>query len=146
MKKWVLVGTAMAAVLGISLIWWKTGSSSPIKVTTGNGSYTVHGKALKWFPNSDTLEVKVDTKTISIKLREYPQATVIGPNPKNRYNTTILVKSQYTSQEWERAFCKDDLLLIGTKDNIWPKIKNYMQIEPDFVNVEDRPCYNLPAK
>ena len=146
MKKWVLAGTAIAVVLGISLTWWITNGSSPIKVTTGNGVYSVHGKALKWFPNSDTLEVKVGIKTISLKLREYPQATVIGPDPKDHYNTTILVKSQYTKEEWGRAFCKDDLLLIGTKENVWKKITNYMQIEPDFVNVEDRPCYNLPTK
>ena len=144
-RKLIVTGVILAALGAFG--WWQgTSKLTAIKVIPVNNAYAVNGQVLKWFPNSDTLDVKVGPKTINLKLKEYPQTTLVGPNPRDQTNTTILVKSQYTPQEWERAFCKDDLLLIGTKENIWPKIKNYMQITPDFVNVEDRPCYNLPAK
>ena len=121
-RKLIVVGVVLAAL--VSLLWWRGASKqTAIKVIPINNAYAVNGQVLKWFPNSDTLDVKVGPKTINLKLKEYPQTTLVGPNPRDQTNTTILVKSQYTSQEWERAFCKDDLLLIGTKENVWKKYK-----------------------
>ena len=148
MRKWVAVAVAIVALVAVGGLWWwkSVYKYSGIQVIKVNDAYAARGQVLKWFPNVDSLDVKVGTKTISLKLREYPQMTAIGPNPKDRANTTNLVKSQYTKEEWGRAFCEGDVLLIGTKDNVWKNVTNYMQITPDFVNVEDRPCYNLPTK
>ena len=113
---------------------------------TSQNNLPVHATVEKWYPNTDALEVKLTEgkvgTIITLQLKEYPQTRIIAINPKDRVTTTILIKSQYTSQEWGRAFCEGDILLIGTKENNWSKVKNYMQITPDFVNVEDRVCYN----
>lgn len=136
----MLVLIIIAAVTG--MIVWLRQSKKPLEIGRRGELYTISGQVVEWFENSDTLEVKIGTKTVNLKLREYPQMTAIGPNPKDRTNTTILVKSQYTPQEWGRVFCEGDVLLIGTKVNNWANLKNYQQIEPDFVNVEDRVCSN----
>ena len=138
--KWILVTLIIILLVGI-LVWFRR-DKNPLEIGRREELYTVQGQVLKWFENSNTLDVKIGDKTVSLKLKEYPETTVIGPNPTNRLNTTILIKSQYTSQEWGRAFCEGDVLLIGTKENNWTNLKNYMQITPDFVNVEDRVCYN----
>ncbi|KKU82837.1 MAG: hypothetical protein UY11_C0037G0006 [Candidatus Amesbacteria bacterium GW2011_GWC2_47_8] len=120
-------------------------------ITTGTFSdktiYQAYGYVTKWFPNSDNLEVKLYLgKTVSLAVGDAAKSYIITRDPKDRTKPTVLIKDMYTSQEWGRAFCEGDVLLIGTKDNVWKKVTNYMQITPNFVNVEDRPCYNLPAK
>ena len=37
-----------------------------------------------------------------------------------------------------------NLISLDMLRNNWSKVKNYQQIEPDFVNVEDRVCYDSP--
>jgi len=140
--KWILV--TLIVILLVGILMWFGRDKNPLEIGRRDELYTVQGQVTKWFANSDTLEVKIGSKTVNLKLRGYPEATIIGPNPKDRLNTTILVRSQYTNQEWGRAFCEGDVLLIGTKENNWSKVKNYQQIEPDFVNVEDRVCYDSP--
>jgi len=138
--KWIIIALIILLVVGI-FVWFK-GNEKPLEIGRRDELYTIQGQVSKWFAISDTIEAKIGNKTVSLKLSEYPEITIIGPNPKDRLNTTILIKSQYTSQEWGRAFCEGDVLLIGTKENNWTNLKNYMQITPDFVNVEDRVCYN----
>ncbi|MEK7155039.1 MAG: hypothetical protein AAB697_02840 [Patescibacteria group bacterium] len=123
----------------------------PPTVTTetfaGAPNYRVYGYVTEWFPSSDTLEVNLYLgKTVNLKVGDVSKSYVLAPSPKDRTQITVIYKDTYTFQEWQGAFCKGDILLIGTKDNIWTTIQNNQQIEPNFVNVEDRTCYDLPAK